>query len=328
MSPSILQDQFGIGEEVTPGTAVTPTRFYDFGQENVNQSIERIEYMGIRPNRKVLGSNNWVAGRIGVGGDVELPVMNKDFGLIFKHALGNIATTTPTGATLARDHKATVGAIDGKSLTVQVGRTDVTGTTRPFTYAGVKLDQWELNHDTSSQLMFKTTVDGSSETTATGLATASYSTNLTPWAYTKVVLTLGGSSIDVTEWNLKANNNLAKDRYFMRGTTPGSKKEQLEGADVREYTGSLKAEFAGLTDYNRFVNGTVATLQAVYTGAIIEAALSYQLTVVLDTIRIDGDTPNVAGLGIKEQMLPFKVLDAAAADGPVVVVVRTDQVNP
>lgn len=328
MSPSIIQDQLGIGEETTPGTGVTPTRFYDFGSEDVNQSIERIEYIGIRPNRKVLGANNWVPGRIGVGGNVELPVMNKDFGLIFKHALGNIATATPTGATTTRDHKATLGAIDGKALTIQVGRTDVTGVTRPFTYAGCKFNEWELSHDTSTQLMFKAMIDGISETTATGLATASYSTGLTPWAYTKVILTVGGVATDVTEWSLKASNNLATDRYLMRGVTPGNKKEQLEGADVREFTGDLKAEFTDLTLYNRFVNGTLGTLTAIYTGAIIEGALSYQLTVSLDTIRCDGDTPNVAGMGIKEQVLPFKVLDNAAADGPVVVVVRTDQTTP
>lgn len=324
--PSILQDQLGIAEETTVGTAVTPTRFLDFGQESITQSIERIEYVDIRPGRRVLGSGSWVPGRVGIGGDFEMAVKNKDFGLIAKHALGNIATTTPTGATSTRDHKATVGNIDGKSLTIQVGRTGVNGVTVPFTYAGCKFDQWTLSHDTSGQLMFKATVDGMSETTATGLATASYSTGVVPWPFTKVVLSIGGTAVDVTEWDLTGNNNLAKDRYFMRGTTPGSKKEQLEG--FREYTGNVKAEWTDTTLYQRFVNGTTAALQAVYTGAVIEGALSYQLTVTLDTVRFDGTTPNVQAMGIHEQTLPFKVLDAGAPDGPVVITVRTDQTTP
>lgn len=322
-----LNSQLGIGEETTPGTAVTPSRFYDFGQESLKQSIERIEYMGLRPTRRVLGSTNWVPGRIGVEGDIELPWMNKGMGLIAKHMLGAVATTTPTGGTLTRDHKATVGAIDGKGLTVQVGRTSNDGTTRPFTYAGCKVAKWSLKHDTQSQLMLTLSLDGMSESTATGLASASYPSGLTPFAYTKGILTVGGSSVDVMDWSLDADNGLATDRYFIR-SGGANKKEQLEGAAVREYTGQIHPEFSDLTLYNNFVNGSLATFSAVYTGALIEGALNYQLTVSLAAIRFDGETPTVGGVGLLDQPLPFKVVDSGAADGPVVLVVRSDDTTP
>ena len=316
-----LNSQLGVAEEATVGTAVTPARFYEFGNESLNLSIERIEYMGLRPTRRVLGTSNWVEGRRGVEGDVEVPVMNKGMALLFKHALGAVTTTTPVGGTTARDHKCTVGALDGKGLTVQVGRTDMTGTTRAFTYAGCKVTEWELAGSTDSQLMLKLSLDGMSETTATALAAASYPTGLAPFSYLTGALTVGGSAFDVTEFSLTGNNSLATDRYMIRATTPGSKKEQLEGAGVREYGGSLSAEFSDLTAYNRFVNGTVGALTITYTGAIIEAAIAYKVAVNLPAVRFDGETPSVSGPELLAQPLPFKVLDDNSVDGPVVVTI-------
>jgi hypothetical protein len=321
--------QLGIVEETTFGTPPTVTRFYDYGSASLKQDIERIEYMGLRPNRKSLGLGNWVPGRIGVTGDIELPVMNNSMALWFKHCLGSVATTTPTGGTTTRDHKCTQGTLDGKSLTIQEGIPPISGAAQAFTWSGCKIAKWGLKHDTQSQLMLTLSIDGSVESTAVGLATASYAAGLTPYAYTKGVITVAGSSFDVKDWSLDADNGLATDRYFIRSTTPGSKKEQLEAGGIREYTGSLTAEFTDTTAYNRFVNGTAAALTAVYTGATIEGALNYQITVSLGSVRFDGETPAVGGFDIVEQPLPFKVLDdPAVLDGPVVVVVRCTDTAP
>lgn len=327
-----MNTQLGLGEETTVGTGVTVSRFYDLdvAGESIKQSIDRIENQGLRSGgRRMLGSNNWVPGKVGVAGDVALSVMNKGFGVIFKHCLGAVATSTPGGATLTRDHKCTVGPTDGKGLTIQLGRTDNTGTTQAFTYTGCKVNQWELSNDTSGMLMLKLTVDGQAETTATGLATASYPTGLLPFAYTKGVITVGGTELPVTDYTLTGDNGLATDRYFIRSSTPASKKEQLEGGQLREYGGNIGVEWSGLTDYNRFVNGTTATVVLTYTSTVaIEATFFPTITVTLDTVRFDGETPVVTGPEILKQSIPFKVLDAAATDGPCVVTVRTSDTTP
>lgn len=317
--------QLGIADEVTFATAATVTRFYEFGNESLKNEIEQIEYMGLRPNRKSLGVSNTVQGKVGTSGSIEMPFMNNGMAIWLKHALGSVVTSTPTGGTTTRDHKCTEGTIDGKSFTCQVGR-PVTGggAAQAFTYAGCKVTGWGLKHDTSSMLMLTVNVDGSSESTAVGLASASYPSVLSPYAYTKGVITVAGSSFDVKDWSLDVNNNLATDRYFLRSTTPGSKKEQLEGGGIREYTGSLMAEFTDTTAYARFISGTPAAVTAIYTGALIEGALNYQVTVSLGSVRFDGETPSVGGFEIVDQPLPFKVLnDPAVLDGPVVVTVRS-----
>lgn len=323
-----LNSQMGVKAESVVGTAVTVDRFPEFGNESLKQDIERIEYMALRPTRRVLANHQWVPGRQSVSGEIELPVMNNGMALLFKHALGAVATSTPGGGTLSRDHKCTVGALDGLALTIQIGRTDTSGTTRAFTYAGCKITGWELGNDTQGQLMLKLSIDGMSETTATALATASYAAGLVPFSYTKGALTVGGSAIDVLDWSLAGENNLATERFFIRATTPGQKKEQLEGMGAREYTGTITADFESLTAYNRFVNGTEAAFTATYTGAIIEGAISYTVTVSLPCIRFDGETPSVSGPELLTQSLPFKVLDSGSADGPVVVTLRNTDTAP
>jgi len=82
---------------------------------------------------------------------------------------------------------------------------------------------------------------------------------------------------------------------------------------MREYTGSLDAEFLTLTDYNRFTAGTAAALVLTFTGPILGGATTTKL-IITATVRYDGDTPNVGGPDEIRLTLPFKVIEVAAND--------------
>lgn len=325
-----LSAQYGMADEVTYGAGVTPTRFLEFTSESAKLAIERIESAGLRPNRRVLATEDWVAGRQGVSGDVEYEVSNKGFGLKLKHMLGSIASSQPASVASPTvfEHKATVGPLDGKSFTSQIGRTGNDGVTRPFTYAGCKIDSWELSLDVNGILMLKESIDASSETTATALATATYAASSIPLVYTGGTIQVGGVATDVQKVSLSGNNNLKKDRYFIRAATPQQKKEQLEGAGLREYGGTIDVEFSDLTPYQRFVNGTPAALTAFFTGPVIAGAFSFALEVTCAQVRFDGETPNVGGADLISHSLPFKVLDSGAVDGPIAMVYRTTDTAP
>lgn len=324
-----LTGQCGIAEETTVGTGATPNRFYEIGNESVKADIEQIEYFGIRAGAaKSLTTSQSVQGKVNISGDIEMAVMNKGFGLIFKHALGAVATSTPGGATNSRDHKCTVGAIDAKGLTIQFGRPAIDGTSHPFTYTGCKIANWELSNDTSSILMLKLGIDGMAETTATGLASASYPSALLPFAFTRGVVTLAGSGYDVLDWTLAGDNGLATDRFAIRSTTPSAKKEQLE-AGIREYTGTLNADFTSLTAYNRFINGTTAAITLVYTSTVaIESTYFPTITINIPAARFDGETPNIPGPELLTQALPFKVLNDGTSDSPLAITVRSVDTTP
>lgn len=325
-----LSAQVGISEEVTFGTIVTPDRFHEFNSESLKQSIERIESQGLRPNRRVHATDDWVAGRVGIEGDLEIEVVNKGLGRLFKHCLGAIATSQPAvgPSPLVYEHKATLGALDGKSLTVQVGRTGTDGTTRAFTYAGCKVSSWEFDIEANGLLMLKLGIDGASEATATGLASATYGTNLVPLAYTGGAITVGGTATPVKKFNIKGENSLSNERYLISATTPAQKREQLEGDDLRDLTGQLDAEFNDLVAYNRFVNGTIGNLVATFEGGVIQNAYKFAVVITLAAVRFDGETPNIDGPGIPEQSLPFKALDDGTSDSPISVVYRTSDTLP
>jgi hypothetical protein len=327
--PSGLDAQFGVAEESSYGTIETPTRFYEFVSESIKRNGERIESAGLRPNRRVQSVNGWAQGRVGVEGDVELEHPDRGGALLWKHILGAVNTTQPDvgNAPTVYEHTATLGNLGGKSLTGQVGRPDVGGVVRPFTYSGLKVAEWELSIEVDGTLMLTLTFDGHDEDTDTeGLAVTSYPTGVKPLYFTGATINLAGAQYDVSEFSLSGSNGLKTDRYFLRGSGTDLKKEPLE-SEKREYTGELLAEFDGLTAYNRFVNGTTAALTATFEGDTIEDAFKFAVEVNLAVVRFDGETPSVEGAEVLEQPLAYKVLDNGT-DSPVEVVVRDNSATP
>lgn len=314
-----LAAQIGFKAETTWGTYAVPTRFLEFRDESMSLASERIEGEAIRTANRVQRTGRWAANRKGVGGDVSFEVLSKGFGLIFEHMLGSNTITTPAGGTLARDQTIVIGDLYGKSLTVQVGRPDVTGTVQPFSYTGCKVASWELSNDVDGVLMLTCTFDGKDEDTTQALASASFAAADELFFFTGGVVTIAAGAYDVRNITISGDNGLQTDRYFLRGSS--LKKEQIPTGPI-EITGSMEAEFDGLTAYNRFVNGTVAALTATWTGSLIEGALNYSVTVTMPNVRFDGDTPNVGGTDILTQPLNFKVLyDGTAA--PITIVYRS-----
>ena len=58
-----LNSQLMAKAETTWGTAVVVDRAFEFDSESLKLDIERVEHMGLRPTRRVLGANNWQASR-------------------------------------------------------------------------------------------------------------------------------------------------------------------------------------------------------------------------------------------------------------------------
>jgi hypothetical protein len=304
-----ISAQLGIAEEVTYGTPVTPVRFYEFISESLKQEIERVESAGLRAGLVMPRSSRWAVGKKTIGGELSLEVATKNFGLWLKHMLGGFAVATPGGATLTRDHTFTPADLTGRSLTVQIGRPDVSGTMRAFTYHGCKVAEFELSAEVDELLTLGVTLLGEDEDTSTALATASYPSGDALFVFTQGVLQVAGSNQDVKSFTLSGNNGLADDRYFLGSQL---RKNPLE-ASRREYTGEITAEFESLTAYNRFVNGTEAQLLLTFTGGVIEGAFNFRLLITAN-VRFDGETPSVEGPDVVGITLPFKCLNSGAGD--------------
>ncbi len=319
-----LSAQFGFGEESAFATRVAPSRFLEIRDESIQATIERITTQGLRAGRQV--ESWWVPNKKGAGGQVNFEVLNKGFGLLFKHLLGAVATATPVGGTTTRDHTATVGPLDGKSLTVQVGRPDVGGVVRPFDYIGGKIGEWEISNEVDGIVMCAVTFDFVDELLNQTLAVASYPTALVPLTYVGGQLLIAGSQVDITNLSIHGSNGLKTDRYFIRSST--LKKEQIENTEPRTFDGSFSAEFADLTLYNLFAQGQEASFSALWQGPVIEGALHYELEVSAPRVRFEGETPTVSGPDVVEQPIGYKVLAPTDGSSPISIRYRTDDTLP
>lgn len=298
-----ISGQVGMKAESTYGTPVTVDRFYEFLSEGIDIDILSIDAPMIGGGRFLRNDRVKKVLR-GARGPIEFVVLNKGFGLLFQHMLGQ---DTVTGASANKTHTCIPDALalQGKSMTVQVGRPDVNGTVQPFTFEGGKVLDWELKCALDEPLKLLTTWDFENVLTATALATASYTATEEMFIFSEGALTIGGTTMAVKSCSLKGNNALAAERRFLTNT----KKEPLANG-VFELTGSLDMEFESLTRYAAWLAGTQAQLVLTFTLATVipTTAVPFSLTITIPKIEYTGETPKVGGPEVLMQGAPFRAL--------------------
>lgn len=294
-APSGLAAQLGFLAETTYGTpAGAVTRFIPIVDESVETSFEPLESAGIIAGARVLRSEQWTQGIFRHEGNVNLELTNRSLGLIFQHMMG---TYTTANTTAPYTFTGTPGSLTGLGLTMQLGRPDIGGTVRPFTYAGTKIATWEIAVAANEIGTLGLGVIAQSVTTGTALASPIYTSPANPFKYGAGSFTLAGSSLCVRSARISGDNKLATDR-----TCIGSQNiaEPLE-SDLREYTGEVELEFPDLVHWERFIQGT-------------EGALQLQLTsgptsiTVKANVRTDQATPQIPGRGLLVQTFSFKAV--------------------
>lgn len=299
-SPHGVAGQFGYASETNPGQAVTVDKFLPINSESVTQEIERIESQGIRAGR--LTTHTWKPGQHTIAGTIELELWNTDVAAMLTHMFGDVATATNSGQW---NYTYTPGGLTGKSFTAQVGRPDIGGTVRPFTWAGCKVGEWTISADVGEIATLSLDIVAMTETNGTGLASASYDTTLNPFVFTEASLSIGGATNNTVQSVELSGSNGLTERFRLGQATS---REYLENA-LREYTGTLTTDFEDLTAYNRFVNGTTAAL-------VLQFDNGTETLVFTLNARFDGDSPQLGGVELLEQSLPFKAVsttsDAAA----------------
>jgi len=142
------------------------------------------------------------------------------------------------------------------------------------------------------------------------LATASYTSALTPLHYVHSTLSVAGSAFKVKSAKIKGNNGFAERRFCGQRTTdePLAEKKKV-------YTGELMAEFNNMTAYRRFVNGTEAAL-------VITISNGTNSVVVTANVRHDGSKPK-ADLGLIQQSIPFTCKASSTDASAITAVVST-----
>lgn len=284
-----LDHQLGIVPEVTYGTGVTPTKFYEFNSESIEDKFERTEGDPLVKGAYVKRSDRFTPYTLGAAGNIELDVMTKGFGSWLIMMLGAEATTGPT-ETSVYTHTGTMGDLTGDFFTCQVARPfHPSGTVQVFNYLGGKVTDFELKNSVNENLVASIGCDFRDINTSTPtLAAVSYPTGMEPLSWAGGTVTIGGAQLDVTEFSLKVDNNLNTDRRFISGAT--LKKEPISGRRSVEF--SLKADFASLTERTKVASatraGTLAQIIAKWQGPTLLGSTIYpNLTVTIPAARFD-----------------------------------------
>ena len=307
-----LAAQIGIGVESTVGTAATPTRFYEFNDESIAMTIERIESEGLRTGNRVLRSDRFASGQKAIEGSFSMDMTAGNTAILFKHALGAVATA---GSYV---HTCTMSDPFGLGLTLEVGRPGNDGTVRAFTYAGCKINTLDLSVSVGELLSAEFGIIGTTAETIGSVTSASYGTGLELLHFAGAAITVAGTAYPCKDFSLSVNNGLTGDRYVLGSQIA----QQPIASSMAEVTGSLVAEFVDATAYNRVVNATTAAIVATFTDSA-----SKSITVTVPVARFDGDTPTVGGPDILDQTLNFKGL-FNGTDSPVTIAVANGDSAP
>ena len=135
---SILDTFCGVAQESTYGTAITSGfRGYEAQSDTFTREVQYIESVGFRQALQTIRSDRHDTISIGASGSIETDVLNKGHGLLLKHMLGGSSGPTQQGGTAAY-LQTFESSDDGPtgSYTVQLPRTDSSGSLQSFPYEG------------------------------------------------------------------------------------------------------------------------------------------------------------------------------------------------
>jgi len=315
-----------IGEEVTYGTFIAPTRALEHRSESMTEAIERIQSEGIRKGQRVRRTGRWAVNRKGGAGAVTFELASKGFGLLLKHAMGGVTITTPVGFTNARRHRMVLGDMDTLSLTLQKGIPDTeTGTVNPFSFLGAVIAEWELSVDVDGLVMLSTTFDAREVETSSPLAAAAYPAADRVFGYQDCLVQIEGADVLPTSVSLSCSHGLKTDRYYVNRTVL---KRRPFPADHAALGGTLTFEFESMAAVNRWrtaAPGAEVPLTFSARGAEIDAGVSwFELFGNMPKVRFEGETPTVAGPDVVTLSQPFVVLDDEVSEPLTLDYITTD----
>jgi hypothetical protein len=306
--PTGLASQVAIAPEVTYGTIVAPTIGLEFNQEQITAQVDRVHGKALR-NLRMQRADRSRAYVKGAGGTLEMDLLTKGLGKIFKAMFGSVVSTQPNVGTQPLHWKHLFTPDDSgllsNSLTLQVGRPSVAGSVIPFTYAGVKVNDWTLSANTGEEAKLSITVDAKTEDLVTALATPTYPTGAALLTFIDAALTINASAAYVTSVSISGKNALNVDR---RGL--GNIKKTPVADGMIAITGSFNAEFEDTTHHAAFLAGTTAALVLTFSYGLIDAGQTdpFQVIVTLPAVEYTGDPPTVQGPSIVANNIKFNAL--------------------
>lgn len=303
-----IGSQLGIASEGTYNTLATATRFYEFTSESLNLNKNIAVGMGLRSGGQLPRTQRRVVTTSDVTGDFSLDLPTNGLGLLLSHAMGTSPSKVGGSFTF------TLGDVAGKSFTTQVGVPQYGGTVTPKTVGGCKVSSFELAVSNAGMATGKFSIDGASLTTATALATASYSATSNLFHFANSAITVDGSAVaNIKDFTLTVDNTLKADRYNLGAS--GIKSAQVING-FRKISGTVTAEFTDTVLLAKFLADSAASLALSFTSG------SDGLSITVSSVKFDGSAPQVNGPEVIDVPFTFEGYDNGT-DQPLTIVYTT-----
>jgi hypothetical protein len=298
---------FGIGSEITYGTAVNVNKFFEITKEDVKGNYARQQAAALSA-AYVDRSDRYAVAHKGASGTVDIEVLSKGFGNWLRFLTGAVSTTGPT-ETSAYTHTGTINNLYGDAFTCQIGRATLDGTVKPWVYEGGKVTDFSFTNQVDQTLTCAIGMDFETESSPDSPAGAYVLQTNVPVTGAEVLawqggtITIAGAAVDISEFSVKCDNGLNVDRFYINSAA--SKKEPTQDGK-RAITFSVKTPYADNGFWKKVASatnaGAVATLSATWTGLTLLGTTIYpSLKIDIPVARFDQGGPNVDGPGMIDQ---------------------------
>ena len=144
-----------------------------------------------------------------------------------------------------------------------------------------------------------------------------------PFPFTTVAIEIDDSAVtNVTGATIDLALGMDTARRFLQGSAT---KGQPKRSSVPEYSGTLTAEFASLSDYNNFIGGSSHKVEIIATQTTaIDTGLYPYVHITCPAVRFEGSSPQASLDGLTTIELPFKILDNGTDAAVTVATQSTD----
>lgn len=286
-----LGAQVMVKQETTYGTAVTVDVGFPFVSEEVEPEHKRVEGTGQRANQLTVRNDQFEPYLIGASGSYSMEVTSKDFGWWLKWAMGSLTTGSISDSVYPH---VCILATALPSFTFQTNREFYPSyTDQAFTFEGCKIAKWSLECGKEGILMFSCDIVAENYSTATALATASYTASQELLTFINGTLTIAGTETPVETWKIECDNMLDTERIKQRAAANGGPNRQEPVRKGRaSVTWSASVDYTALTNYNRFAattrSGALAALVFTSQSATLAGASAYpSLVASIPAARVD-----------------------------------------
>jgi hypothetical protein len=314
-----LGSQVGFSQEVTYGTAETPTTFLEARSAGLEIQVEHMMSEALRPGLLVQRKDRQVVNRKGVNGSIELDVTSNNLARFFRHCMNDdrAFSTTKTGSGTAKTYTYRIGdPATMPSMTVQVGVADITGTVRRMDATGCYVSEFSVNNSVDEILQLSATIDGRDMVpSSSSITTASYATTSEPLTFAGGSVSVAGSVTPVKSFEMSVSHGIDLERYQINSTT--LKSRPIRNA-MTEITGTVEMEFGQSTVgtwatdslVDRYRAGTTIGVDGIWTGnTAINGTDFPSLKLDMPAALITACTPTIEGPEILTLSVEFMALD-------------------